>query len=192
MTISSSSVDVIAPSLDIRINHESSTKALLVAETGEFQCAIGKGGAAQNKVEGDGKTPLGIFHFRRVFYRPDRWETPISGLPVRALRPDDGWSDDPSRPEYNTLVRLPYDGSHEKMWREDNLYDVVVEIGYNDKPPMPGKGSAIFMHLARPHFMPTEGCIAVSKTSMIQLLPLLQPSSTIRMQLVTDAGPNRL
>src|SRR5690349_19185916 len=117
---------------DIQV-HGNAGRLTVGGET--YRCAVGSGGVvdADAKKEGDGATPAGSYSLRGVYYRPDRLDAPETGLPLRALTPTDGWSDDPRDPEhYNHLVKLPYAGSHEKMWRDDHLYEIVVEIGYND------------------------------------------------------------
>ena len=122
---------------------------------------------AADKREGDGASPAGTFPLVRAFYRPDRLAPPPTGLPLAPLRPNDGWVDDPADPQYNRLVALPYPAHHEEMWRADGLYDLVVVIGYNTDPPVPGRGSAIFLHVARPDLAPTEGCIAVAREVLV-------------------------
>ncbi len=137
----------------------------------EYRCALGKGGVRIDKQEGDGATPIGCFPIRKVYYRPDKFERPPKTVfPTQALTKDDGWSDDVNLPEYNTHVKIPYNGSHEKLWRDDNLYDVIVVLGYNDNPTISGKGSAIFMHVAGEGYTPTEGCIALSKEDLLEIL----------------------
>ena len=101
-----------------------------------FRCSLGSGGVRRDKREGDGATPAGEFPLRQAFYRPDRLAAPpATGLPRRPLRPDDGWCDDPASSSYNQPVKLPFPASHERLWREDGLYDLVVVVGYNDDPP---------------------------------------------------------
>jgi len=133
-------------------------------------CALGRGGVAKKSGEGDGITPLGRFPLRRVFYRPDRLEKPATGLNVVALEEHHGWCDDPLDAAYNTLVSRPFAARHETLWRDDALYDVIVELGYNDQPVIAGKGSAIFMHIAKPDYAPTEGCVALKKADLLGLL----------------------
>lgn len=147
------------------------------------RCALGKGGVipAADKREGDGATPLGVWPIRRVLYRPDRGAAPVTGVPVAPLAPDDGWCDDPADPAYNRPVRLPYPASHERMWREDGVYDLVVVLAHNDDPPEPGMGSAIFLHLAREDFSPTEGCVALSRPDLLRLLALAEPGSAVEI-----------
>jgi L,D-peptidoglycan transpeptidase YkuD (ErfK/YbiS/YcfS/YnhG family) len=146
-----------------------------------FRCALGKGGVAAAKREGDGATPVGCFAFRRVLYRPDRGGPPATGLPIAALAESDGWCDDPADPAYNQPVRLPFAPSHERLWRDDHLYDVIVVIGHNDDPPVPFLGSAVFMHLARPDWTATEGCIALSRPDLETLLARLAPGDEIEV-----------
>jgi L,D-peptidoglycan transpeptidase YkuD (ErfK/YbiS/YcfS/YnhG family) len=98
---------------------------------------------------------------------------------MTALQPDDGWVDDRKDPNYNRLVKLPYSASHEEMWMAEGLYDLVVVIGYNTDPVVPGRGSAIFLHVAREDFSPTAGCIAIARDVLVRLLGLLGPGSTI-------------
>lgn len=141
----------------------------------KYHCALGQAGLTLNKQEGDGATPTGLFDLRRVFYRPDRFVAPPQTvLPISPLKPTDGWSDDPTKTDYNTLVNLPYDGHHESLWREDEIYDLIVVIGYNDNPVIAGAGSAIFLHLARPDYSPTKGCVALSRPDLLTLLADLE------------------
>lgn len=128
---------------------------------------------AAGKREGDGASPAGAWPVRRVYYRPDKGPAPETGLPVIALRPEDGWSDDPAEALYNRLVPLPCPSSHERLWRTDGLYDLIVELGYNDDPVVAGMGSAIFLHIARPGYAPTEGCVALAEGDLREVLKLM-------------------
>jgi L,D-peptidoglycan transpeptidase YkuD (ErfK/YbiS/YcfS/YnhG family) len=140
--------------------------------SGEARCSLGRSGVtpAESKQEGDGATPLGAWPMRCVYWRPDRLARPKSGLPVEPLIPEAGWCDAPGDVFYNRPVILPYPASHERLWREDHVYDLIVELGYNDNPVVPGKGSAIFLHLARPDYSPTEGCVACAQEDLLALL----------------------
>jgi L,D-peptidoglycan transpeptidase YkuD (ErfK/YbiS/YcfS/YnhG family) len=142
-------------------------------------CALGPAGIVEDKREGDGGTPKGEFPLRSVFYRPDRLPPPETLLPVSPIDPTDGWCDDPASPDYNRPVRLPFPASHELMWREDHLYDLVLVPGHNDDPPVPGMGSAIFVHLARPGFPPTHGCVALEPEAMRELLRRIGPGTRL-------------
>jgi L,D-peptidoglycan transpeptidase YkuD (ErfK/YbiS/YcfS/YnhG family) len=146
---------------------------------GAVRAACGKGGVRADKREGDGASPAGRFPLVSVFYRPDRVSPPQTGLPIAALTAEMGWVDDPADLNYNRLVALPYAASHEELWRADEIYDLIVVIGYNNAPVVAGAGSAIFLHVARPDYSPTSGCIAVAKPVLVSLLGLLGPGSTI-------------
>ncbi len=144
-------------------------------------CALGRGGRRVLKREGDGATPIGVWPMREVFYRPDRVARPATRLPVSPIRPYDGWCDDPRDRNYNRPVGLPYPASHEVLWRDDHLYDLVVVLGYNDIPRIRGRGSAIFMHLATLGLTPTEGCIALRESDLRKLLAVAGPGAAVRV-----------
>jgi len=148
---------------------------LLHADGQAIPCSIGRGGliAAADKKEGDGATPIGRWPIRGVLLRPDRVPLPTRlHLPWRWIRPEDGWSDGVDDPAYNRPARHPHGFSAERLWREDGLYDVIVVLGHNDAPVVPGAGSAIFWHCWR-DAATTEGCVAIAKEEMIALLPKL-------------------
>lgn len=149
-----------------------------------LRCAIGKAGAiaAADKREGDNKSPLGRWIMREVRYRPDVYpQGPKTALPIRATRPDDGWCDAPGDPNYNRPVTLPYLASAERMWRDDAVYDLVVILGHNDDPPVPGLGSAIFMHLARDGYPGTEGCVALAREDLEAVLAAARPGDAVEI-----------
>lgn len=146
-----------------------------------YRCALGRNGIAADKREGDGTTPAGLFALRRLLYRPDRLAPPRTALPVAPLRPQDGWCDDPADRAYNRLITLPYPASAEALWRRDHLYDLVVVLSYNDDPVVAGRGSAIFLHLARPDRGPTEGCIALAFDDLLQVLAGVRPTTQLRV-----------
>jgi L,D-peptidoglycan transpeptidase YkuD (ErfK/YbiS/YcfS/YnhG family) len=114
---------------------------------------------------------------RRVLYRADRLSLPPTALPTAAIEPGDGWCDDPASPDYNRQVRLPIAASHEHLWRLDEIYDIVVVLGHNDDPPVAGAGSAIFLHVARPDYAPTQGCVAVARADLLQFLAACGPEN---------------
>lgn len=143
------------------------------------KAAIGRGSVKPLKREGDGGTPLGRFPVRLVLYRSDNIPRPRTLLPVRAIRADDGWCDDPKDRNYNRLVRLPSKRSAEGLMRDDGLYDLVLVLGYNDRPRIRGKGSAIFMHLARAGYTPTEGCVALSRRDLLAVLAEIKNGTTV-------------
>ncbi len=144
-------------------------------------CALGPAGIVVDKREGDGATPRGALPVRRLWRRADRGPRPPTALPVRTIRRDDGWCDAPGHRSYNRLVRLPFQGSHEALWRQDGLYDLVAELGWNDRPARPGRGSAIFLHAARPGFPPTAGCVALAPEALRRLLAKLGPRTVLRI-----------
>jgi L,D-peptidoglycan transpeptidase YkuD (ErfK/YbiS/YcfS/YnhG family) len=149
----------------------------------EVPCALGKGGIkpAHDKREGDGASPIGVWPLRRVLYRADRGPLPRTALPVEAIDRDDGWCDAPGDRRYNRPVRHPYPASAERLWREDGVYDLIVVLGYNDDPVTPGAGSAIFLHLARPDYGPTEGCVALARPDLERLLAAAQPGDALEI-----------
>lgn len=154
----------------------------LTADGVSTPCLIGGSGAttAASKHEGDGCTPRGRWAIRSALIRLDRVAAPVTALPWRAINPADGWSDDPRDPAYNTRVRHPHPFSAEHLWRDDGLYDVIVELGYNDTPPVAGKGSAIFLHcMIAGH--PTAGCVAIDREALEALLPHLAPGDWIEI-----------
>jgi L,D-peptidoglycan transpeptidase YkuD (ErfK/YbiS/YcfS/YnhG family) len=135
-----------------------------------YRAAIGRGGLREHKEEGDGGTPMGLLPLRRVFYRADRGPMPRTALPREPIGPEDGWCDDPSHGDYNRLIRLPHPARHERLWRADGLYDIVAVLGWNDAPVQRGRGSAIFLHVARPDLAPTDGCVALPAADLRALL----------------------
>ena len=135
-----------------------------------LRCALGKGGIRAEKQEGDGATPVGLLPVRRVLWRADRGPRPATALPAEPIAPDDGWCDDPGHRDYNRFIRLPHEARHERLWREDAVYDVVGVLGWNDAPVLRGRGSAIFLHVARPDLAPTEGCVALPEKALRLLL----------------------
>lgn len=153
-----------------------------------YRCALGSRGIVGDKIEGDGGTPAGAFPLRRVLYRPDRLGRPVTSLPIEEITADQGWCDDPGHPDYNRRVSLPFSASHENLWREDAVYDVIVILGHNDNPAVPGKGSAIFMHVARPGYDPTEGCVAMALPDLLEVLAACGPGDAIHINPPDMAG----
>ena len=143
------------------------------------RAAIGPSGIGVKGGEGDGITPVGAFPVREIFYRADRIPRPDTRLPLRTIEKDDGWCDAPDDTNYNKLVKLPYSASAEQLWREDHLYDLIVVLGYNDDPVVPGRGSAIFLHLARPDYSHTQGCVALAYDDALEAIKQLQPGDQV-------------
>ncbi|MBA2126162.1 hypothetical protein DLM45_07985 [Hyphomicrobium methylovorum] len=164
--------------LIVRALNASAQRGYLQFGTNLVPCALGTGGIRAIKREGDGAAPRGRFRLLSVFYRPDG-KRPRSGLPVRAIRKMDGWCDSVNDRNYNRRVSLPYPQSTEPLWRADRLYDVIVVLGYNDVPRVRGRGSAIFIHVAREGFTPTEGCVALRASDLRRMLCNLHRGSDI-------------
>jgi len=139
-----------------------------------FPCALGRGGVSSRKRESDGATPLARLKVLYGYFRTDGIVPRRAALPLRRIRPDLGWCEVPDDRNYNRPVRMPYAASHETMRRADNLYDICIVLDWNIRPRRRNLGSAIFLHLARPGYTPTQGCIGVSARTMERLLPLLK------------------
>ncbi len=151
----------------------------LTAGTLTLPVALGRGGIRANKREGDGGTPMGVFRPKRLWWRADRHGRPMTRLPVQRIRPDDGWCEDPGDRHYNRPVRVPPGSKADRLTRDDGLYDFIVEIDHNTRPRISGRGSAVFIHAARPGFAPTAGCIALDIKSLRHLLARLGPRTRI-------------
>lgn len=148
----------------------------------EMRCAIGHGGIVSDKREGDGGTPVGVFPLRSVLYRADRLGgPPHTMLDHQPIAPEDGWCDAPGDPQYNRPVRHPYPASAERLWREDGCYDLLAIMGHNDAPVRDGLGSGIFLHVARPDFSPTEGCVALTLEDLTRVLGEWTPSDRVEV-----------
>lgn len=152
---------------------------VIVAGSATFACRIGRGGRRRRKREGDGATPGGVLPVRGLAWRADRSLRPACRLPAVALRVHDGWCDDPASQRYNRPVPAGSPGSHERMWRRDRLYDVVVVLGHNDRPARKGLGSAIFLHLTGPDGGPTKGCVALAPRDLSRLLTRLSAETPL-------------
>ena len=148
-----------------------------------MRCALGRSGIVAEKREGDGGTPIGAFPIRRIFYRPDREAAPRTALPLVEITPNMGWCDAPGHTDYNRLVQLPHSASCESLWRDDGVYDLIGQLGHNDDPIVPGMGSAIFLHLIKPGYLPTEGCVALARDDLLVMLAQAKPGDRL---VVTD------
>jgi L,D-peptidoglycan transpeptidase YkuD (ErfK/YbiS/YcfS/YnhG family) len=168
--------------LRVVLPNRTAAKGRLVGANFSASCVIGRSGVTARKHEGDGASPSGRLRILRGYYRPDRWRVrPVSRLPLRPIGRRDGWSDDSRDPAYNRPVTLPRRFSHEILWREDGLYDLVLVLGWNIAPRARGRGSAIFLHLARPDVSGTAGCVALRPADLRRLLLRIGPASTIRI-----------
>jgi len=155
-----------------------------------YQCALGRAGVvdAVDKREGDGATPAGFYPIRSIWFRPDRVTLPPLHFPTHEITSADGWCDDPANPYYNHHVMLPFNASHEILWREDHRYDIMVVLGHNDDPPVSSLGSCIFWHVAQPtegrtnkeqNYAPTAGCVAMAADDLLTILPQLPGSAVM-------------
>jgi len=135
-----------------------------------FRAALGRAGVRREKQEGDGATPAGQLPLRRVLYRADRVKAPECAVPVEPIVPADGWCDDMEHADYNRMIRLPHDGHYEELWRQEEIYDVVGVLGWNDAPVLRGRGSSIFLHVARSDYAPTDGCVALALDDLRRVL----------------------
>ncbi len=141
--------------------------------------ALGRGGIVADKREGDGGTPRGTFHPLRIWWRGDRLPRPASRLPVRRIASDDAWCEDPDDRRYNRPIKLTGEAAGDRLRREDHLYDLIVEIDHNTRPRIAGRGSAVFLHLARGGYAPTAGCVAMSRSALLRLIARLGPATRI-------------
>jgi L,D-peptidoglycan transpeptidase YkuD (ErfK/YbiS/YcfS/YnhG family) len=154
----------------IRARAGNSRLGWLTADGMTIPVALGRGGIRANKREGDGGTPKGVFHPRKLWWRADRHPRPHTHLPVHAIRPEDAWCEDPNDRHYNQPIRLTHDQPGDRLTRNDHLYDFIVEIDHNTCPRIAGRGSAVFLHLARENFGPTAGCVSMTRSAMSHLL----------------------
>ncbi|MGE3831722.1 MAG: L,D-transpeptidase [Parvibaculaceae bacterium] len=165
-------------SVHIRAISPRSPRGVVIAGNLVLPCLLGRSGAKFRKVEGDGATPRGTWHLRRIFVRePARHY--LGPLPRCRITPEDGWCDDPADRNYNRAVCLPYPAGHERLWRDDHLYDVVATLDHNERPRRRFSGSAVFLHLADPSGRPTAGCVALSRKDVLKLLPLCGPRTKL-------------
>ena len=156
-------------------------KETLIYKDFIFNCTIGKNGTTKNKVEGDKKTPIGIYSIGNLYYRNDKHNKPITKLKCIPIRKEMGWCDDLNdKKNYNKLISTKKKTKHEKLFRNDNKYDFLIPINYNTKNTRLGKGSAIFIHLTK-NYKPTAGCIAISKKDFLILLKILKRKIQIKI-----------
>lgn len=155
------------------------TQGWLLAGPLALPVALGRGGIRANKREGDGGTPRGTFRLRRVWWRADRAPRPRTHLPVRRIRDEDGWCEDPRDRHYNRPIRLTPDDPGDRLKRADRLYDLIVELDHNTRPRIAGRGSAVFVHVAQPGFASTAGCVALTATALRRLIAHAGPRTRI-------------
>jgi L,D-peptidoglycan transpeptidase YkuD (ErfK/YbiS/YcfS/YnhG family) len=147
----------------------------------KFRCALGKAGIKKKIKEGDNRTPKGIYEILTIYYRQDRIKKIKCSIKKIKITKKIGWCDDLKSQYYNKQINLPSKLSHENLYRNDNLYDIVCVVSYNTNPILRGKGSAIFLHVARNNYQKTKGCIALKKKHLIQLLSLIKKNTKIKI-----------
>ena len=147
----------------------------------KFKCALGKNGIKKKIKEGDNITPKGIFKIKTVYYRKDKIKKILTSLKIEKINKNMGWCDDPKSAAYNQLINLPNKFSYERLYRKDNIYDLIIVLNYNMSPIIKNKGSAIFMHVANNNYTPTKGCIALSKIDLLKILNKINKSTKIKI-----------
>ena len=153
----------------------------LINQDQKYKCSIGYNGLSKNKTEGDGCTPVGTFKLNKIMYRPDKINNFKSNLETEIIEKGDGWCDDINSELYNQKIIFPYEQSAENLYRDDDLYDLICVIDYNLNPIIKGKGSAIFLHIARSDYSPTHGCVAIKKDGLIEIAMKLDRGSSIQI-----------
>jgi L,D-peptidoglycan transpeptidase YkuD (ErfK/YbiS/YcfS/YnhG family) len=167
------------PVIHVRAKPGQPSRGVLRAGPLALPVALGRGGIKANKREGDGGTPRGSFRLKRLWWRAGRHPRPATALPVQRIMPDDGWCEDPADRHYNRRIKVPPKSKADRLARKDNLYDFIVELDHNTRPRIAGRGSAVFIHVARPGFAPTAGCVALDIKALRRLLARLGPQTRI-------------
>jgi L,D-peptidoglycan transpeptidase YkuD (ErfK/YbiS/YcfS/YnhG family) len=165
--------------LRVRAGSGSRTRGLLTVGPQTWPVALGRGGILADKREGDGATPRGRFRLVRLWWNPERGPRPATRLPVRRIAPDDAWCEDPADRRYNRPIKVAPNGAGDRLRRADHLYDLIVEIDHNTRPRIARRGSAVFIHLARPGLGPTAGCVTMPKSRLYRLLSQVGPATRI-------------
>ena len=168
--------------ITVRRKPAAHSRGILVAGGLALPVAIGRGGIKANKREGDGATPRGSFRLRRLWWRSDRHARPRTMLPARLIRKDDGWCEDPRDRHYNQPVKVPAGSKADRLARADRLYDFIIELDHNTRPRIAGRGSAVFIHLAREGFAPTAGCVGLKRDRLVRLLERVGPNTKIHIR----------
>ena len=165
--------------LAVRRKPAQRSRGVLLAGPLALPVALGRAGIKANKREGDGATPRGVFRLKRLWWRAERHARPATLLPVRPIGADDGWCENPSDRHYNRPVKVPPASQADRLERKDQLYDFIIEIDHNTRPRVAGRGSAVFIHVARPGFAPTAGCVALDINALRRLLARIGPRTRI-------------
>jgi len=153
----------------------------IVFKESKFRCSFGKNGIGIKKKEGDGITPRGIFKLTKIFYREDKVKNIKTRINKFKIKKNMGWCDDPKSKFYNKLIKLPSKFGHEKLYRKDNIYNIVIVLNYNMDPIIKNKGSAIFIHVAKKNYKETQGCIGLKQEELIKLIQIVKRNQKIRI-----------
>ena len=145
----------------------------------KFKCALGKSGIGKKRIEGDNITPKGTFKIIKIYYRKDRIKKINSVFKIIEIKKDMGWCDDPESKKYNQLIKLPSKYRHEKLFRNDRIYDLMIVLNYNMSPVIKNKGSAIFIHIAKNNYNKTKGCIALKKKDLIEIVSKIKRNTKV-------------
>ena len=170
------------PTIRVRSRPGHRSSGVLIAAHRTIPVTLGRSGIRANKWEGDGATPAGRFHPLRLWWRADRGSRPQASLPVRRIGPDVAWCEDPADRRYNRPFRRSANEPGDRLWRADGLYDLIVELDHNVRPRVAGRGSAVFLHVARPDRGPTAGCVAMGANELRRLLSAISPKTRILIQ----------
>jgi L,D-peptidoglycan transpeptidase YkuD (ErfK/YbiS/YcfS/YnhG family) len=168
--------------ITVRRKPGDSRRGWLTAGPISLPVALGRGGVKANKREGDGATPRGTFRLKRLWWRGERHPRPATLLPAQRIKQDDGWCEDPAGRHYNRPVKVPAGCNADRLARSDDLYDFIIEIDHNTQPRVSGRGSAVFIHVARPQFAPTAGCVALDINTLRRLLTRLGPHTKLMVE----------
>jgi L,D-peptidoglycan transpeptidase YkuD (ErfK/YbiS/YcfS/YnhG family) len=148
----------------------------------KVKCALGKRGIGNKREEGDLITPKGNFKVKYILYRKDRIKQIQSKIKKISIKKDLGWCDDPLSKNYNKLIKIPSEYNYEKLYKKDNVYDIVLVLNYNMNPVVKNKGSAIFIHVAKENYKKTEGCVAIKKIHLLKIIKKLENNTKIKIE----------
>ena len=161
--------------------HISINKKYLVYKNYKAKCSIGKRGIGYKKKEGDLITPKGRYRIKYILYRKDKVKRIQTKIKKVIIKKNMAWCDDPNSKRYNKLIKLPSSFSYEKLYRNDNVYDIILVLNYNMKPIIKHKGSAIFIHVSKSNYKKTEGCVALKKTHLLKILKQLKKNTLVKI-----------
>ena len=156
-------------------------KKFLIYNNYKVKCALGKRGIGNKRKEGDFITPKGLYKIKYILYRKDRVSKIKTKFNKVILKKNMGWCDDPKSSRYNKLIRTPFNYNYEKLYRKNNIYDIILVLNYNMNPIQKGKGSAIFIHIAKKNYKKTEGCIAIKKKDLLKILKVIEVKTKVKI-----------